>query len=134
MGDTPLTSSFSPSSGGLTPANPFSSQLARDALLIYAYRLYETPHNPTPSGTSLVSLILPALRPQTTEVVYRSQLMPLLTTLRTLHPRHLPTLLLLGCVHHALGEFATSVLLNEEILSIDNGFVRIAQKFFTTRS
>jgi protein O-GlcNAc transferase len=59
-----------------------------------------------------------------TEDVYRSRLLPLLSNLRALHPRHLPTLLLLACVYHAVGEFDTSLALNEEILSIDPNYVR----------
>jgi protein O-GlcNAc transferase len=98
--------------------------MARDALLVYAYRLYESPQNPMPSGISLVNLVLPSLRPRSKEDIYKSQLLPLLSTLRSLHPHHLPTLLLLGCVHYSMGNYDISIGLNKEILAIDNGYVR----------
>jgi hypothetical protein len=60
------------------------------------------------------------------EHTYKSQLVPLLITLRSLHPRHLPTLLLLGSLYYAMGDYATSLSFNEEILSIDPEYVGIS--------
>jgi len=105
------------------PPNPFVSTLARDAILTYAYRLYQSKRNP--GATSILSAIPVFNLPDMTslEHVNSSQLIPLLTTLRSLHPHHLPTLLLLGSVYYAMDDYATSLSLNEEILSIDPGYV-----------
>jgi hypothetical protein len=56
------------------------------------------------------------------EHVY-TQLVSLLTLMRTLHPHHFPTLLLLGSVYYAMDDFASSLHLNEEILSVDPEYV-----------
>jgi protein O-GlcNAc transferase len=116
-----LDSPEGPSSSSSPQVVPFASSLARDALLTYAYRLYETPDHP-PTGLSHLPLFhsMDSASPQD---VYRSQLIPLLVTLRSLHPNHLPTLLLLGCVHHAIGEYQSCLEINRHILSIDPNFV-----------
>ena len=103
--------------------NPFVSTLARDALLSQAYRIYDSPASllpsglsPAPVGSSVTNSILPSH-------TYTMQLVPLLAALRTLHPHHLPTLLLYGCVLYALGDFNGSLMLNCEILHIDPNYV-----------
>jgi protein O-GlcNAc transferase len=108
------------------PPNPLASTSARDAVLTYAYQLYQSQRNP--GATSILSAtpvfnLVPAMT--SLEHVYSSQLVPLLRTLRSLHPHHLPTLLLLGSVHYAMDDFTTSLSLNEEILVIDPEYVSI---------
>ena len=103
--------------------NPFASPLARDALLSQAYRVYESPSSLLPSGLSPTPVDSPIRDPISPTHAYTAQLVPLLTALRTLHPHHLPTLLLLACVLYALGDFNGSLTLNCEILHIDPNYV-----------
>ncbi|EJD03950.1 TPR-like protein [Fomitiporia mediterranea MF3/22] len=115
------------SSSGITP-NPLASTLARDSLLIYAHRIFNlsaptTVFADVPRSTGNIAS---AGHP------YNRQLLPLLQRLRALHPRHLPTLLLLGCVHYALGNFKESLSVNEEILQIDADFVEAMSNMGTT--
>lgn len=106
---------------------PFASITARDALLLYAYRLYESPHNPMAVGLAPIPLFsAAALGPRSSEEIYRRQLLPLLLTLSSLHPKHLPALLLTGCVYHAIGEFERAIEIFRDILSIDPNFVGVA--------
>jgi hypothetical protein len=117
---------FSPSQGlplPIFPANPLASTLARDALLMYAHRIYESPASPLPSGLSAVPLSPPATDPASPDHAYRTQLLPLLMNLRNLHPRHLPTLLLFSCVLYAIGDLNGSLALNSEILHVDPNYV-----------
>lgn len=108
---------------------PFANSTARDALLLYAYRLYESPQNPMVSGLTPVPLFTAALRARSAEEIYRSQLLPLLATLRSLHPRHIPALLLIGCVHHAIGEFDQAIETFQDILTIDSNYVGLLVDF-----
>ena len=103
--------------------NPLTTTLGRDAILAYSYRLYQSQRHP--EATSILSAapvfnIPPAM---TSSDVYSSQLVPLLTTLRSQHPHHLPTLLLLGSVYYSMDDLTTSLRLNEEILSINPEYV-----------
>lgn len=43
--------------------------------------------------------------------------------LSSLHPDHIPTKLLLGSMYYAIGDYAASLRLNEEILSLDPEYV-----------
>jgi protein O-GlcNAc transferase len=105
------------------PSNALASTLGRDTILSYAYQLYQTQHNP--GQTSILSVTpvfnpLPAL--MSSEHIY-SQVASLLTTMRSLYPQYLPTLLLLGTIYYAMEDFSSSLRINEEILSIDAEYV-----------
>lgn len=63
------------------PNYPFSSPLAREALLDYAYRLYDNSSAPPPTGLTRGPLDAPS----TSKGVHDSQLLPLVTMLRMLH-------------------------------------------------
>lgn len=107
-------------------ANPLASSLGRDAVMTYAYRMYQGQQSSAPSSElSAIPVFDPLPDMTSSEHVYTSQLIPLLTTLRALHPQHLPILLLLGSVHYAMEDYATSSRLNEEILSLDPEYVSI---------
>lgn len=95
--------------------NPLASTLARDSMLAYARRIFYTP--PVPGSVDGPSRVTDIVH------IYRTQLQPLLENLRHLHPRHVPCLLLLGCVYHAIGHFAASLAINDELLEIDENFV-----------
>ncbi|KAI5124687.1 hypothetical protein M0805_004295 [Coniferiporia weirii] len=107
--------------------NPVASSLARDALLVYAHRLFNSPLQPVDPAPAI-----PVVDPKSAEHPYTTHLLPLLLELRTLHPRHLPTLLLLGCVYHAIGEYSASISQNEEILRIDGAYVEAMSNLGTT--
>lgn len=101
--------------------NPLASSLARDSMLIYARRMFHMP--PVPPGLDENA------RQERIKDVYRTQLLPLLRNLHSLHPRHIPILLLLGCVYYAIGDFAESLAVNNEILRIDEKFVSEKARF-----
>lgn len=86
--------------------------------MAYAYQLYHS-HQPPNAGLTAVPLIntLPLLLAP--DQIYRRRLLPLLGTLRSLHPKDLPILLLLACTYHALGEYDTTLSLSQEMLAID---------------
>ncbi|EIN13738.1 hypothetical protein PUNSTDRAFT_140213 [Punctularia strigosozonata HHB-11173 SS5] len=112
------------------PTFPFGNSVARDAMLTYAYRLYETPEHPPP-GLSHFPMFNPSPASSPKDV-YQAQLIPLLANLRSLHPNHLPTLLLLGCVYHAVGEYQSCLDINQQILDIDPNFVEAMCNIGTT--
>lgn len=77
------------------------TERARDYLLSYAHAAYSKKPN---EGSGLL---------------------PLLHTLLNHHPNHLPSLLLLSCVYYSQGDYASSLLYNNQILSIDAEYVRV---------
>lgn len=97
--------------------------LSRESLLAYAYHLYDS-SGQRPSGMTAVPLANPGPIATSPEQTYQRQLLPLLSTLRSLHPHDPAVLLLLGCTHYALGDFNTSLSLNLEILRTDSNSVR----------
>lgn len=99
--------------------NPLASTLARDTLLTYAHRIFKSPFQPTP-GLAISPVVC---EPSSPQHPYNTQLLPLLRNLKLLHPKHIPILLLLGCVCHAVGDYAGSLEQNQEILNIDENFV-----------
>lgn len=100
----------------------------RDALLAYAYHLYDRPGSSSPGLTSIpLTNPLPALA--SPEQVYKLRLLPLLTTMRTLYPQDLSILLLMACTYHALGNFEASLQVSQDILAINPDFVRISITF-----
>lgn len=101
--------------------------------MAYAYHLYDTPGSPRPAGlTPLLVGTTDVLSALSTKSLYRHQLLPFLSTLRALHPRHIPVLLLLACTLHALGDYQTAINLNYEILTIDPGCVEAMSNLGTT--
>lgn len=99
--------------------NPLASTLARDTLLTYAHRLFKFPFQPISS----LAISPVVCEPSSPQHPYNTQLLPLLRNLKLLHPKHIPVLLLLGCVCHAVGDYAGSLEQNQEILDIDENFV-----------
>ena len=124
MATGPQTSNrnFSPTSRPLP--NPFASSLSRDALMAYAYHLYNSPSEPL-AGLTATPLIntLAMFTHGPPEEVYRLRLLPLLMTLRSLHPNDLPILLLLSCTHYALGEYDSCLRISQDMLRIDPDYV-----------
>lgn len=51
------------------------------------------------------------------------QLIALLNVLKTLHPGHLPTMVLLANTYFSKGDYETSLRVNEEVLSFDTEYV-----------
>jgi protein O-GlcNAc transferase len=109
--------------------NPFASSLSRDALLAYAYHLYGSGHRPY-LGLTAVPLVNTIPSPTSPEQIYKLRLLPLLTTLRSLHPRDLPILLLLACTYHSLGDYDSSLSINQEILRINAASVKFLSSLF----
>lgn len=113
--------------------NPFETTVARDAAIAYAYYLYDTSSRPHPAGLT-PSLVghTDVANTLSTESIYRLQLLPLLSSLRALHPRHIPVLLLLACTLFALGDYQAAVTLSYEILAIDPECVEAMSNLGTT--
>ncbi|KAF8708355.1 Glycosyl transferase family 41, partial [Rhizoctonia solani] len=121
----PMTSSLS--SQIPIPLNPLSSSLTRDALLAHALKLYE---NPGSGGHPPIGVTARPINSKSSEQermdpmeIYSIELLPLLTSLRALHPTHLPTALLLACVQYALKDYDGSLRTSHEILTLDPNFV-----------
>lgn len=96
------------------------STLGRDAILAYAHRLYESQSVSGPSTLSAAPVFTPSPATAITkDNIYTSHLLPLLVMLRKSHPEHSPTMLLLSCVHYAMGDYEASLALNERILSLE---------------
>lgn len=117
-------SSFSLSSTHSRSPNPLASTLARDTLLTYAHRIFKSPFQPVP-GLAASSVVC---EPSSPQHPYNTLLLPLLRNLKLLHPKHIPILLLFGCVCHAVGDYAGSLEQNQEILNIDKTFVSELQQ------
>ncbi|KAL5495255.1 hypothetical protein ACEPAI_718 [Sanghuangporus weigelae] len=122
------SNTLQPSSSGHTVPNPLASTLARDSLLIYAHKIFNSFSIP---GSTVDNSHAPS-DVTSPDHPYNSQLLPLLQRLRILHPEHLPTLLLLGCVHYAVGNHKESLAVNEGILQIDANFVEAMSNIGTT--
>ncbi|KAH7104421.1 protein prenylyltransferase [Auriculariales sp. MPI-PUGE-AT-0066] len=107
-------------------ASPLATSAARDSLLSYAHQLYLSASSSMSSGPAAMSAVpLVATTPSqahSQRSLLKTQLLPLLSGLRTMHPRHTPTLLLYGCVLHALEDHEASLAVNQEILTIDPDF------------
>ncbi|KAI0689614.1 TPR-like protein [Cytidiella melzeri] len=103
-------------------SNAFAKNFDRDTLLAYAYHLYDRPGSFFPR---LASIPLESALPTLTdpEQVYKLRLLPLLITLRNIHPQDLSVLLLLSCTYHALGYFQASLQVSQDILTLDPNFV-----------
>ncbi|KAH9469778.1 hypothetical protein Pst134EA_007055 [Puccinia striiformis f. sp. tritici] len=84
------------------------TERARDYLLSYAHAVYsKKPNDPC--------------------------LLPLLHTLIKLHPKHLPTLLLLSCVYYSQGDYDSSLFHNDQILILDPEYVEAMSNVGTTK-
>lgn len=115
------------SSFGAEPHNnPLLDDATRDALLAYACRVYESSLRPDSTGLSHVPMSTSMASQLPDGEVLTEQLLPLLNMLKTLHARHLPTALLLGCVYFSLGNYQMSLSINQDILSIDPNYVSTA--------
>lgn len=107
-----------------TVHNPFASTLFRDAILTHACHLYQSHDNRIPSSVLSATPVFNIQRSMTSlDNICTEQLIPLLLMSRSLHPHHLPTLLLLGTVFYAIEDYNSSLAINEEILSIDSEYV-----------
>ena len=51
------------------------------------------------------------------------ELLPLLHTIESIHPDHLPTLLLISCVYYTRGELESSLYYNKRLLAYDPNYV-----------
>ncbi|KAN0063226.1 hypothetical protein ACQY0O_004390 [Thecaphora frezii] len=91
----------------------------RDQLLQYAHTLYSTGNRNAPANAKGTEKLHPSL-------------LPLLHTLHELHPKHLPTLLLLSCAYYAAENFAGSLWYNNLILRIDPNYVESMSNIGTT--
>lgn len=76
-----------------------ASPAKRDLMLSYAHTLYSQ------DSTS-------------------KELLPLLHTIESIHPDHLPTLLLISCVYYTRGELESSLYYNKRLLAFDPNYVR----------
>ncbi|KEP54922.1 glycosyltransferase family 41 protein [Rhizoctonia solani 123E] len=118
------------------PLNPLKSSLTREAMLAHALKLYE---NPGAGSLPSLGLTTQPLDPETSELecvdpmqIYSIELLPLLTSLRTLHPTHLPTALLLACVQYVLSDYEGSLRTNHEILALNPNYVEAMSNIATT--
>lgn len=106
----------------ISQPNPLASSVGRDAIMTYAHRLYQdlgAGSNPSRYIVSAVP-IFDVVQNMTSP---GDQLVSLLNTLRSLHPQHLPILLLLASVHYAQGNYVASLRLNNEIMKIEPQYV-----------
>ncbi|EJF66698.1 TPR-like protein [Dichomitus squalens LYAD-421 SS1] len=107
--------------------------MARDAMMAYAYYLYDSPLAGAPSmGLTTVPIRYVAPQDDTIENIYRGRLLPLLLTLVQYHPNHLPILLLLACTYHVLGDYHHSLSISQQILSHDPEYVEAMSNIGTT--
>ncbi|KIM34507.1 glycosyltransferase family 41 protein [Serendipita vermifera MAFF 305830] len=98
------------------------TSLARDALLAYAHRLYNNPTNPHPAGLTSVPHQSQPEEGSLSHIYYR-QLIPLLDSIKSQHPQHLPTLLLLSCAYYSTGDYDACLNVCSEMLQIDPNYV-----------
>ena len=107
--------------------------MARDAMMAYAYYLYDSPiSGAPPMGLTTTPIRYVAPQDNSIETIYRSRLLPLLLTLLHFHPTHLPILLLLACTYHSLGDYQRSLSISQQILSIDPEYVEAMSNIGTT--
>ncbi|GAA6035349.1 hypothetical protein JCM8097_008826 [Rhodosporidiobolus ruineniae] len=60
------------------------------------------------------------------------ELLPLLHTIESMHPDHLPTLLLISCVYYTRGELESSLYYNKRLLEFDPSYVEAMSNIGTT--
>lgn len=115
------------------PGAALSTSLARDAMMAYAYYLYDTPGpGKTPLGLTSVPILHTPPHTEAPDRVYRERLLPLLLALRDIHPNHIPILLLLACTYFALGDLHTSLAISQQILTINANYVEAMSNIGTT--
>ncbi len=116
-----------------TGHNALSTTLARDAIMTYAYYLYDSPRPAsTPLGLTSVPILYAPPESQAPDYTYRHLLLPLLLSLLEHHPHHLPILLLLACTYYALGDHDSSLAISHKILSINSDYVESMSNIGTT--
>ncbi|CAG8663003.1 559_t:CDS:2, partial [Acaulospora colombiana] len=106
--------------------NFLGTSIARDALLAYAHRLYNNAFSHQPPG--LTSVPHQSQPESGLPDAHHQQLLSLLDSIKSQHPRHLPTLLLLSCVQFSIGNYDTCANVCSEILSIDGNYVGMVMK------
>ncbi|CDO71565.1 Glycosyltransferase Family 41 protein [Trametes cinnabarina] len=115
------------------PHSLFSTSLARDAMMAYAYYLYDSPGpGRTPLGLTPVPIVHSPPEDESPDIIYRNRLLPLLLALREIHPNHIPILLLLACTYYALGDLETSLAISYQILAINANYVEAMSNIGTT--
>ncbi|CAL1695844.1 unnamed protein product [Somion occarium] len=114
-----------------TTSNSIATSLGRDAILAYAYWLYDTRAD-VPPGLTHVPLFQQLPHAVVSEDIYKLRLLPLLLTLRSLHPTYIPLLLLLACTYHTLDDYEGSLQMNREILRIDPNYAEAMCNMGTT--
>ncbi|KAA1466908.1 hypothetical protein DENSPDRAFT_766865 [Dentipellis sp. KUC8613] len=105
--------------------NPFADAAVRDAVLNYAYKLFEESTRSSTSGLSHVPRAAAISRNRSPDETFTAGLLPILSSLRLLHPAYSAILLLLGCVHFSLGDFEASLLVNRQISSTDPNYASV---------
>lgn len=102
------------------PRTFLGTSIARDAMLAYAHQLY----NASTDSGGLTSIPLPSESTNNppTDAQHR-QLFNLLNAIRSQHPNHLPTLLLLSCAQFSAKEYDQSQETCNTILSMDPNYV-----------
>jgi hypothetical protein len=100
------------------------TSIARDALLAYAHRLYNNATNVTSFELTTILQQSDPNEGAPPQLYYR-QLFPLLESIRSQHPQHLPTLLLSSCVYFSAGDYDACLRVCLEILDIDPNYVRL---------
>jgi len=91
------------------------------------------PPSPATSASLLASVASPAKRDMMLSVAHNMysqdstsmELLPLLHTIESIHPDHLPTLLLISCVYYTRGELESSLYYNKRLLNYDPNYVSI---------
>ncbi|GAA5896872.1 uncharacterized protein JCM6883_007033 [Sporobolomyces salmoneus] len=105
-------------------------------------------HPPAPSTSSdslsdpslLASVALPSKRDLMLSYAHTlyakdstsKELLPLLHTIESIHPDHLPTLLLISCVYYTRGELESSLYYNKRLLAYDPNYVEAMSNIGTT--
>ncbi|GJJ09471.1 hypothetical protein Clacol_003694 [Clathrus columnatus] len=102
--------------------DPLASEFARDALLSYAYRVYNS-NISLPLGLSINPIFDDSMETSIPANAYTTELLPILYSLKQYHPNHLPVLLLLGCSLYSVGDYNGSVTVNLEILRVKPNYV-----------
>ncbi|KAI0033174.1 glycosyl transferase family 41-domain-containing protein [Vararia minispora EC-137] len=112
-----------PQDVSLSPNVPYLDVSVRDTLLQHAYRMYENSSSFVPPGLTYMPLPTIAMSTPQVNKVYSEQLLPLLIVLNSLYQQHPPTLLLLGSVYFALGNYQSALQTFGEILAVEPNYV-----------
>ena len=118
-----------PSDSGFAVCTPLDliqstlgGSILRNAMVAYAHRIYSSSSASNMSGPPPI-LADPPSDPSFQGQGSTPQLLPFLQSLRALHPRHLPILLLLSCVYYQAGDRVACLTTSQEMLRIDPNYV-----------